>query len=682
MSSELALLIEEIRREYQAAQQKRWVLPTPPEEIDYQNYPHLQWLPLSGEEPPLPKEETIANVRKGLEQNIRDYLSTEREKPSLLLVRVAPGVGKTHAGVQLAQDRAKAGDTVLWAAQRHDMFEQLSLIPGFDPVFWQHWRPMQLEPVETCRYTPYQHVWVKKGYPSFTLCKSLCTFDNHLSHCPFRRQAHATQPICFVMHQHLVLGIGRTAWDWGIIDELPIQAFLSTRHIPRKEMAIQGGKPEVRDFAVRLMDLASGLGEHETLSGKPLMDAIKEVLRQVWYALEKFEDALPFVPRVFQPEDVAKAPYFYLPDLLKILSREWAVYQQGWEKWAERVFLTKDGLDLVGRAREWDSLPDKLICFDATASPTVYEFIFPEREILSYAPVTQGQGKVFQITGRLYGQGTLQAETDCGEVGDLIAAIEKLRDIHHYKSIGVVCHKSATARFAECFGESAVLHFYGQRGTNSLQDVDALFICGTPSPSPQSLLTQATALDDQRMEPFYPQYSYQKLPYLIRPEAAHVAGHPLHYPVRLIGGYHGQPALQGLLSQHREYEIVQALHRSRLSIRSTDVWVFSPIPLPDIILDGIFPYPPIAPQGIGWKHWLKMEPWLLREWSIGNGVGRHELASFAQISPKSVYNQGWLPAIQEHMRDERGNPLWDWEDDPLFIGKRGPRIQRLKPVSR
>lgn len=606
---------------------------------------------------------TLEQLRRDMPQVMQAYIQDTDADSSVLLLKIGAGCGKTHAGVQVAQWAAQEGLRVLWAANRHNMFSDLQQIPGFDLSLWKHWFPIHEnkgadDPCPTtCRYAKEQKLWSIRGYKTIELCKQLCVLDNWIQMCPYREQAKCKEPIIFAMHQHLANGIAISDFDVVFIDELPIQAFWSEKVIPKSGIDVQarGSLKALTDKLSEITLYCSYQKKPVFFEGKRLLDIIGPILVDLYSEIQLSPNMLPQVPIIFGADEVESAPYFYLIAFLEAAVSEYNAWRSGWSYWANRVKVSAQGVHILSRTQPWEKLPSKIIALDATAHGHVYQQIF-QRSMVEYNPKVQRKGKIHQITGLLHGTETAKNPVTAQKLGTIV---DYISDGYDKKKVGVVCHKGMKDLFIEKFGESNVVHFFGSRGTNILKDVECLIVAGTPSPDIRTVISTATALDPDRVEPFglltdsgtlQVPFTYQVREYLISDECSEK-----HFKSggvkRMFRGFWPEPILQSIYSQCREAELVQAIHRARPNVKPCDIWLLSPIAL-DEMVDYISDDPDIGPKNINWRIWIKLKPWLDEQWDLGKEVSIEDIAVFLDRSPKYIANQQWLHAIALHLPDK------------------------------
>lgn len=585
-------------------------IPEPGDQPKPDHY-RLQWYP--PEKTIIEPTMSIEEARALIYQRMNDY-AYEKRPGRMLLVTAQPGVGKTHAAVKLAQELALDGMRVFFAMMTHEHYNTLSNMPHFDNRLWYHWQAYSAPSVvnpgnKFCLYDYAFGQWTAKGYPGMKLCDSLCSA--YKVNCEYRKQRLITAPIIAGTHDHISLGMGISDFDVAIVDEIPIRAFLKSRYIPRDKIALDGIGP-VRELAEFLS--SHPMAPKETLQGKALLDIIGPYLHDVYAQFEDYKSAIPQIPWITRTGDVENVPYWYLPDFLTLMVQELAAWEAGQTDWLSRVIVTNESLILLKRSDPWAELPVRLIALDATGNKEAYEQLF-NRKAEKLAPSVQRKGTVRQIVYRLNGISTMTKtigldgkRNKVRELADdgqeALELCQALTEKYRYQRPGVVTFLGAERAYGEAFNER-VLHFFGQRGSNALKEVDALFVVGCPQPSDTAIMEQVRILYAKRMRPFAkvdgsPARSEKEMPYgFINKD-----GFQAH---RMITGFWQDTDLQTIASVYREDELVQAIHRARPISRECDIWLLTSIPTNEILTE-IFDTPndvfgsPIP----NWRAWLKI----------------------------------------------------------------------------
>lgn len=669
----LAAFIAQYQRRKAELDSANWTFPEPPEPPpDFRNFrlqPRAQ-----STLAPLPTLHTLAQVRAELPELIRDYFIAEPQDP--LIVKGPAGVGKTQAALGVLQDLAESGLRFLWCSAAHKDFETLANFPNFDARRWYHWQPIagQIDETEACQYSGAQTQWSRKGYQAFDLCQKLCgkhSADYHLKVCPYRLQEKRREPLVFAMHHHLTSGIAVSGFHGVVIDELPLGAFIRQRLIPHASLDLNASGP-----VKELIEKIKVLGAHgKQYSGKALLDELGPVLADVYAQVEMDIAALPQVPNIYRPEDVAQVQWWYLMEFLDLAQAEYEAWKRNWPRWAERVKVNGSGLHLLNRQPLWKKLPERAIILDATGQAPLYEKIF-QATVTAYAPHVARVGKVYQVAGRMNGKNALASHEKITAAGEeALVMVRQLIDKFGYKKPGIVCHKALRPHCARIVGDDFVQHFGNMRGTNNLINCDGGFVIGTSGPGLQDVISIATALDDKRILPFVglddngierPLYRFVEREYRLTPEAL-ADWQPAATVTRLVGEY-TDASLRAVHDQLREAELVQGIHRFRVNVQKADVWLLSGVPLLEEI-DGLFQDPPLAPPGIHWRVWGKLEPYLLARYAAGESVTYADLAAALTVnrrvrgkgaerekavSEKYMQNHKWLNVIAAYLPE-----LWE-----------------------
>jgi hypothetical protein len=446
-------------------------------------------------------------------------------------------------------------------------------------------------------------------------------------------------------------------FDFCVIDELPLSAFVEHRLIPVDGLDV-GAIGPLGQLTDTLAAMCGSAQPKRRVSGRELFDRIGSILDDIDTQIEMALSATPEVPRIYEAYQVSDAPYWYILDLLKLASVEHRAWREKWPLWAERIWLTRAGLHFTQRADPWESLPLKIIVLDATAQPDLYHVIL-KRDCRVYAPVVERRGKVYQVAGRLNGK-----YATLGQDGELSSSGREMLDIVKRMSdgrVGVVCWKAMAPHFAREFGEENVLTFGGLRGSNHLQEVDTLFVCGTPTPPHQDMIDLAAALSDD-INPFFeldadanrvPLYAHGEREYRLSQSGQDLAREqfgPATAGIARRIGYYKHNILDAIHRQLREAELVQALHRARVNLRDATVWLLTSTPT-DEPIDGVWNDPPLGPPEIHWRIWLRLEPWLQEQHDQGATLTYETLADAGGVSLDWVKRNKWLDVIAAYMPD-------------------------------
>lgn len=649
-----------------------------------------------------PPSISIDEARTQLADTLREYLSGDDER--ILLVSAPAGLGKTHTVITVAQEMAEYGYRIGLFMDRHDMYGDLQEFPHFDDGEWYHWLSLHHDnpeaPDETmCVLHREAKAWISRGYPLIKMCQALCAPSGYMGQCAYRAQAQRPERIIAGVHEHSVSGMSIRDYRAVIVDEMPLRAFMKQRHIPKNHIPLSGVIGPVAQLTNLLKALSDGAGTGKSIRAKRLLDIIGPVLADV-YALDEMEHGLgnwsPAIPDLHAASEAYEADYWYLQDLLLLLTAEYTAWKNGWDDWLSRVIVTQSGLTLLGRAQPWKKLPQRLVILDATGNSEIYRLLFG-RDVIEWKPSVRRAGKFYQIADRLNGLTQLtdteryEAEAEDGEDDDntviktrrvpnhlavtTLEYITALTRQRGYVNPGVVTHKALRPMFEQA--GFAAAHFYGQRGTNQLEDCDAIFVLGCPSPSNQAIINTFASLNPDELTPFSPKTDEQTgriTPVRTAREVCYPYenAHGLS-PHRMVSGFWWFPALQDTYNLFRENELYQAIHRGRVLSGKKDVWLLTTIQVPGERLDRLYETADKAmncPDTISWQHWLKIMAWM-------NQAGPDDVLTYDILSELTGVGYAWASRNKWLEKIRKTNP-GDWEIVGLRVSSRGRKKQALR----
>lgn len=489
----------------------------------------------------------------------------------MLLIKAQPGVGKTHAAVRLAELLVEQGRRVLYCAPRHDFIHDLRAIAG-EPQSIYEWLPRQTESEtkpETCRHTEQINIWLHRGYDSMDFCSRVCGWEYANKSCPFHAQKRRREPIIMGQHQHLTSG---HPLDFAFIigDESPLTTFQFQWLIPHRWILPRD--MDLTDPLAEILHEIAKLAEQKmAIEGPALIRALGGA-EHVIHACAGFSmpaTAVALAPMLHNASDAETAPYFHLPHLVPLLLRE-AEAAADDREYPHRVIIEGGNLMLLLRRDVSSSMPPHVVWLDATGNEHLYREIF-RRPVRVIEPFVQMRGRIIQVSDRANGKSTLVkdgAGTD--KATQLIDQVTQIVQANGLQRPGIVSFQEISAR--PDLSNLQALHFYAARGTNVQQDVDGHIVAGTPQPSLFELDKLARIIFFNRMTPFNRAWSIRDVPY------NHVASDGTGRAYSTSGFWHDAD-LQAVLWQHREAELIQAVHRSRLTVRDVTVWLLSNLPV-------------------------------------------------------------------------------------------------------
>ena len=152
---------------------------------------------------------TLPEAREMLAEALDEYMASPRR--TVFLARIAPGVGKSFAGVTLAETIANQGHRVFFAGPRKDFWNDVQSMAGH-PDLWYRWLPRQQfqddeEGVTTCWHSEQMGKWLARGYDALDLCSNprVCGWDVIANTCPYHKQKRIESKIIFGQHAHIAV---------------------------------------------------------------------------------------------------------------------------------------------------------------------------------------------------------------------------------------------------------------------------------------------------------------------------------------------------------------------------------------------------------------------------------------------------------------------------------------------
>jgi hypothetical protein len=386
-------------------------------------------------------------------------------------------------------------------------------------------------------------------------------------------------------------------------DESPLSAFLEPWRIPSGSLVTRTATGELEILLHTLQALchtppdARDDGTLIPWSGPVLMEAIggaAHILDVCANYLLTDAD----VPAITSPDDVTSTDYLYVPTLLRLLQHEAQAAVDGALDWVPRVRCEERALVLLRRRRP-GPLPQHIIWCDATGDAALYETLLGMPVDVVRLNLAMA-GTIYQVPAALNNLTSVAGEQNSEKRGKLRQQVARILACNGYERPALISYKRVVQDLAD-LPLTSLGHFGGERGTNRLEDCDALIVLGAPQPQASALVDMAAMLYDAHMRPFRTVWSDR--------EIVAFDGTPYGYPV---GGYWDEPALQVLVKQTREAELVQAINRARPLRRPVDVWLLTNVPLSGVpvtlrTLAELFD----APEGVDPYTWASFETWAL-----------------------------------------------------------------------
>ena len=541
------------------------------------------------------KPMSLAEARALIEYEMDEYAALVNP-PHMLLVKAQPGVGKTHSGVRRAEKNAAQGRRTLFLAPRHDFIHDLRAIADNRLMIYE-WLPRQAGneyKEETCRHTEQISTWLHRGYEAIDFCKGVCGWD-YIGKCPYHAQKNRTEPIVMGQHAHLTSG-HPLDFDFVIGDESPMSSMLFQWLIPSRWI-LPPNMDLTEPIAGILHEFTKLAENNMALSGPALI----KVLGGAGHVLDSCRSfvlpatAVAIAPDVHVAGDADKAPFFHLPHLLPLLQREAEAAAAGRE-YPHRIIVENGNLMLLLRKSISPKMPAHVIWLDATGNEHLYREMF-DRPIKVVDPVVEMRGRIIQVADRANGKATLiQDGAPTDKATQLDKQVAQIISRNELKNPGIVSFQALEARFVDM----RFLNFYGARGTNVAQDVDGLIVAGTPQPSLFELERQARMVFFDRMMPFDVKWTLKDIAY------DYIASDGQGRAYNASGFWHDAD-LEAVLWQYREAELIQAIHRSRLTVRDVTVWLLSNLPLTDLPVSELISIAELmgAPAGVDLYLWQR-----------------------------------------------------------------------------
>lgn len=540
-----------------------------------------------GDFTPIPDGVGLAEARIKLRRALEQYHDLDTPDHRLLCL-VPPGVGKSHALVQIAIRAHLRGERVAYVMPRHDFLIDLMHITvglGYSPSIWYHWQPRKAASdhhESNCGHVPAITQWLKKGHEAIKFCQGVCGYQFIKDGCLYHAQrnealapmASGLYPIVAIQHGHITTGHSMLGeFDLIIGDESPLGMYPHLWHIPNNEIVPRD--LDHSDSAYSILATIAGISvtmaDDIVLSGAALIDHLGGP-KAVLHAAQNTE--LPHLESSIRFDYEAElASYNHGTQLMFMLASEARLSIGGESSFIERVIVRRDGLRLLLKHQTNHMLPPKVVWADATGDPALYQQITDWRIESFYTNVIL-DGPIHQITDSTFSKTTmLQSikKTADGPAAKPSAKCEKtlriIRVIIERESYinPLVVSYSELAPYVQDWAKFA--YFHGNRGTNIYQECDAVFIVGTPMPAVEHLEIMARMVYSRRRKPFDTRWCQKPIPYV---------GTDLWYEA---GGLWADPDLALLLNQMREQEIVQSAHRVRPILTPKPIWLFTALPI-------------------------------------------------------------------------------------------------------
>ena len=654
----------------------------PPKEEPPAMRDHLPWIlhPWTGE---IERERTqgptmdIDAARAYLRDVIGEYLSVQAPNHGLL-IRAAPGLGKTTLGVWAAEEWIKQNEhnRLLYAGPRHAFFADLMATMSLNhPDWWYEWLPRQLEDkdsdkCQTCAYAPQINTWLSRGFKGRDFCEQVCGWPYHDNECVYVRQKKRPEPIIFGMHQHVTLG-HPLEFNLLIGDESPIQAFTHDWQIPARWVSPPGMDLEAPiTHMLALLTVVAGQAEGKPICGPELLNLLGGPDKVIEATHDYLDNELQPTPRIANAEDVPeKTPYRHAETTTRLLYRE-AMLAKAGRSYVWRVGAQAGHLHLYLRRPVNEHLPRHMIWLDATANVELYNACFatPDWHWRVIEPQLRMRGRFFQVHDRSNTKGSLvKNDEETGEpipmvrVEQAARLMDKIIEDKCYEAPAVIAPQDVF-KVSQRLSKLDHGHFFAARGTNAHEDCDALFVLGVSMPPTTQVERAAAMIYQERDEAFPDQWHAVLKPYNWRDDD----GNAWAFPTQ---GYWACRELQAVLESLREAELVQAAHRARPLHRDIDVWLLNNLPTIGLPLTRLYSMRELleAPDGVNVFKWDAAYLAACRIDEERGVVTVRDLVAACGLSPETAR------AYLRKLENEYG-----WETEAVRSGSRGPTTRGCK----
>lgn len=573
----------------------------------------------------------VNDIPQILQDRMRDYV-LEDDPGYMLLVRATPGSGKSWSGVKLAYWAAgKTRKKIFYAAPRHPLYGDLieaASEQNLDPTKMYEWLPRQdgLGKVTTCIHSPIIGEWMRRGYNGINFCQMICGQQYMKTECGYHAQKKRKEPFIFGQHQNVTVGHMLSAKFHCLIgDEFPLSAFLDKRLItvPNLMRNDLNKLPQAVPLVRMIQDMIYLCGLGRKVRGDEMIRYLTP--QGIEAAMQSYQH--PYVQLLFMSPgldplnpaaSVENTPYSYLDTFFAMAKREVAAFVAK-RDYPNRLSLAPDGLTMLCRKHYADSLPSHIIWFDGTGRKDIYESMF-EREVEEIYLSPPLQGEIIQITDRVNSKSGMVEEgkptKQALQAKDLVKAITD----QHSGRVAVITYKDIADLYSEVQGRGdlEITHFFGNRGGNALQGVEALIVIGTPMISPEGIVEAAKMLYYDRDEPFDTAWILDDRDFIFSDEEGEGRAQPI--------GTFRDPALNAILWQFREAEIVQSAHRGRPLRHPISIYLLSSLPVDELPPTKILTMREImqAPEGVNifeWKRIVEAADGLLAEGKLVTASG-------------------------------------------------------------
>ncbi len=557
---------------------------------------------------------SIVDIHNDIEKQILTYLRETPEKA--LLIESDPGSGKTVTVAKTITNLPadlKKYKRIVWAAQRHDMYEEMCLhIPNL-----KHIRPKVSDeenfPINyddkiglCCIEENEQKIRIlrDKGWAELET-KKVCLFCNvGVKNCEYFQQWNHSGSF-YIPQQHLVtnrIQENKIKFDLLVVDENPSSIFekeiiITCDDIQAMVTFIRDGKYPKSDLMVTLLEnLNRALAAHKAiieghvvirewdnairlLSGEnthqgELLTPVQRAEAGLFSIIHEIDQSSfwlkwsDFIDRA-EPEDMPKN--WLYPLFTAVKEQKFVV---GVEH-NSRICIKKHNQRMALAILNFDKIQNEetpILFLDATAEPDDYKRIL-DRDIINFRRNIKLQNPVYHLTDGEYPLESIMPDSDRSRRTRyrLLRLVKAIIESGEYTLVvsTMPFHNKYLVDYlknARLSKKYCTAYYRNLRGTNDYQNCDQIVLIGVANPNMDEIhiREQARRVDEK--------YLSNKIVKRLERYGDSQMG-------RETNGYEDE-RMNKTLKQKREYEMIQAIYRIRpLQNPDKKIWILSAIPL-------------------------------------------------------------------------------------------------------
>ena len=557
----------------------------------------------------------LDKIRSELKEQLTNYLNDASERA--LLIHVDPGVGKTfstaQALVDLPEDLKNGKKSIFWAAQRHDMYEEIEkhipdlqwILPkiGEDDDFPDS-RPEKsgLCMVEENRVKLRQIR--RKGWGEIEIEKVCLRCTIGPKNCEYYKQWNHIGSF-FAPQQHLTtrrIQENKIKAEVIVIDENPASVFdnetivtqteidemielIQKRKFARKELMVKllntlrstvatyrkltQGYQVIKDWDEKIR-LLHGENDRQTelIDGKTPEKGLHHLLNEIdrtrfWIDWEAFIE-------LAEPEELPKN---WLQPLFRTVKQQKLLFDI---EHNSSLYVKKQNGNMVLGLLESKTFKNQdipIVFLDATADLSAYKRIF-DRDFIHFFRQVKLENPVYQLIDGEYPNISIMPDNErCRSARMKLLRFTKAIIEKGQKTLVVSTmpfHNKYLVkhlRNARLSKDYVTGYYRNLRGTNDYADCDQIVLIGVANPNTEDLhiREQARRVDEDYLSD-RTKKEYQQYPGSM---------------IKRKSWFYEDERMNAIIRQYREDEMVQAIYRIRpLQSPEKNIWILSAIQLP------------------------------------------------------------------------------------------------------